>query len=84
MQAHALSRCPVSKLDEVRRVFQEDVGQAPEDLFASFAPEPLASASLAQVHLATDSHGRKLAIKVQHEGLRETAAADMSTIKYAL
>lgn len=35
----------------------------------------------AQVHVAEDSDGRKLAVKVQHAGLRETSAADIATVE---
>jgi len=35
----------------------------------------------AQVHVAEDHAGNKLAVKVQHEGLRESADADIATIQ---
>jgi|LauGreSBDMM110SN_4_FD.fasta_scaffold92032_1 aarF domain-containing kinase len=35
-----------------------------------------------QVHVATGHDGRKLAVKVQHSGLRETATADIATISF--
>ena len=38
---------------QVRRVFVNDFGAPPEDVFASFEPVPIASASLAQVTLLT-------------------------------
>lgn len=37
---------------QVRRVFLNDFGRAPEEVFASFEPAPIASASLAQVQLS--------------------------------
>ncbi len=49
MRDHLLDKCPVSPIEEVRRTFVEDFGAPPEQLFAHFAPTPLASASLAQV-----------------------------------
>jgi len=52
-------------------------------MFKTFEPKPFASASLAQVHRATMPDGRVVAVKVQHEGLQETAAADVATITYA-
>lgn len=49
-----------------------------EELWDDFDIEPIASASLAQVHVAYDKRtGRKLAIKVQHRGLRETSVGDI-------
>ena len=35
-----------------------------------------------QVHVATGHDGQRLAVKVQHAGLRETAIADISTISF--
>jgi aarF domain-containing kinase len=80
MRAHLLNRCPLSPPEAVRRTIAADLGAPPEALFASFDPVPIASASLAQVHVARLPDGRKLAVKVQHAGLRETSAADTATI----
>ncbi|KAL3811260.1 hypothetical protein ACHAXA_003359 [Cyclostephanos tholiformis] len=75
---------PVSSYDDVRGVIREEFGRDPDDLFDDFSRVPIASASLAQVHTAKcRSTGRKLAIKVQHRGLRETSRGDllaMSTV----
>lgn len=58
-------------------------GRSIEDLFSSFEHTPLASASLAQVHRATlRSTGQRVAVKVQHAGLRETCAADIATVSF--
>lgn len=70
---------PASSWDSVRRVIHEDLGAFPEDLFDSFDPQPIASASLAQVHVAWRD-GKKYAVKVQHEGLVEGSAGDMAVI----
>ena len=54
-------------------------------MFESFSEEPIASASLAQVHVAVEKDtGRKLAVKVQHRGLRETSAGDLKALEYAI
>ena len=72
---------PRTPFDDVVKVIEEDLGKHPEELFESFLPEPIASASLAQVHVAYEkSTGRKLAIKVQHRGLRESSAGDMKAV----
>jgi aarF domain-containing kinase len=82
MRAHLLDRCPASAFADVARVLEEDLGAPLAELgFSAFDPAPVASASLAQVHAATDAAtGRRLAVKVQHAGLRETAAADLAVI----
>lgn len=69
---------PVSSYEDVCQVVNEELGAFPTELFDDFSEKPIASASLAQVHTATcKDTGRKLAIKVQHRGLRETSKGDL-------
>ena len=76
-----LADTPRTPYAAVRRVIKEDLGAYPEDIFSSFSESPIASASLAQVHVATlRGSGRKVAVKVQHEGLREGSVGDMYVI----
>ena len=74
-----LGTTPQSSIESVRRVIKEQLGDAPEKLFDTFDPVPIASASLAQVHVATKD-GRKYAVKVQHDGLAESAHVDMLVV----
>jgi aarF domain-containing kinase len=75
---------PVTDYQDVCKVIEEELGRPPHELFQSFDPTPIASASLAQVHVAFDENGRKLAVKVQHRGLRETATGDVQNLVYAV
>jgi aarF domain-containing kinase len=85
MRAHLLDRCPISSWESVRKTILEDLGAPPEVLFSEFEQTPIASASLAQVHLARDPHtGKKVAVKVQHRGLRETSNVDLATIEFVV
>lgn len=69
---------PETDYEDVRQVVCEELGKDPDELFDNFDHSPIASASLAQVHVAYDKQtGRKLAIKIQHRGLRETSAGDI-------
>lgn len=77
-----LSKTPQSSWQSVRRVFKQDIGRYPEEIFEEIDPKPIASASLAQVHIAKGKDGRKYAVKVQHEGLHESSAGDMAAITY--
>ena len=52
---------------------REELGGAPCEIFDDFQREPIASASLAQVHRAT-WRGAQVAVKVQHRGLAATSA----------
>mmetsp|Transcript_25792 Transcript_25792/g.81814 ORF Transcript_25792/g.81814 Transcript_25792/m.81814 type:complete len:349 (-) Transcript_25792:590-1636(-) len=74
-----------SPYEDVSRVIEEELGAPPEALFASFEREPIASASLAQVHRATErGTGAPLAVKVQHAGLREACASDLRAVSLAV
>jgi len=75
-----LANTPRTSYSAVRRIIKEDLGAYPEELFSSFSQEPMASASLAQVHVAVTKEGKKVAVKVQHEGLREGSSGDMFAI----
>jgi len=73
-----LDDAPTSSYESICQVIQEELGASPQQLFDGFEQEPIASASLAQVHVAYEKNtGRKLAIKVQHRGLRETCRGDL-------
>lgn len=76
------SDCPTTSYDDVREVVREELGDYPEVIFELFEKEPIASASLAQVHVAREKGtGRKLAVKVQHRGLKETSRGDMLALE---
>jgi aarF domain-containing kinase len=83
-----LDDAPQSSLADVAATVAEELGRPIEELFLSFEPLPLASASLAQVHRATvrDAAGgaRSVAVKVQHRGLRETATGDVDMVTAAV
>ncbi|XP_062212116.1 putative ABC1 protein At2g40090 [Phragmites australis] len=80
MRESMLKRCPVSSYEQVREVFAKDLGESPETVFAEFDPVPLASASLAQVHAARTRDGQKVAVKVQHDHLKDTGVVDIATV----
>ena len=49
--------------------------------FAAFDAEPVAAASIAQVHFAELPDGRKVAVKVRRPGIRKTIDADLALLK---
>jgi ubiquinone biosynthesis protein len=64
----------------VRATIAEELGGDVRHLFAEFDPNPLAAASLGQVHRATLRGGREVAVKVQRPGVREEVRADMAAL----
>ncbi|KAL0003366.1 hypothetical protein SO802_017147 [Lithocarpus litseifolius] len=80
LRASMLNRCPVSSYDQVCQVIKKELGESPDKIFSEFDPTPIASASLAQVHVARTIDGQKVAVKVQHTHMTDTAAADHATV----
>ncbi len=65
----------------VEEVFTEEFGILPEALFAAWDRDPIASASIGQVHRAITHSGIAVAVKVQYPGIRETLGADLSNLR---
>jgi predicted unusual protein kinase regulating ubiquinone biosynthesis (AarF/ABC1/UbiB family) len=65
---------------QIARQIQRELGRPPEELFASFDKATLASASLAQVHYALLHDGRRVAVKVQYEGIESLVSADIHNL----
>ncbi len=61
-------------------VVREELGLPPEEAFARWDPEPIAAASIGQVHRALTHDGRAVAVKVQYPGIAETIAADLGNV----
>ena len=66
--------------EEVQEIVESELGARIKDLFATFDEEPLASASLGQVHRATTRSGRDVVVKVQRPDVRDTIRDDMSVL----
>lgn len=63
--------------DQARDRIVRELGAPPEELFAEFDPEPLAAASLAQVHRAVLHDGRDVAVKIQRPGIHTQLRSDV-------
>ncbi len=66
--------------EEVAATIKEVLGKSPQELFSQFDKEPLASASIGQVHRARVGD-QEVAVKIQHHNIDEIARADLSIIK---
>ena len=69
-------------IEEIRRTIESSLGAPIAELFGSFETEPLASASIAQVHGATLKDGTPVVLKVQRPGLRPVIDADLSLLRF--
>lgn len=67
--------------DEARAILAEELGRPPEDIFATIESEPVASASISQVHRATLPDGRKVALKIRRPGIVKVVQADLDILK---
>jgi predicted unusual protein kinase regulating ubiquinone biosynthesis (AarF/ABC1/UbiB family) len=61
-------------------VVEAELGAPPERVFARWDSEPIAAASIGQVHRAITLDGRAVAVKVQYPGIAETIAADLGNV----
>ena len=82
--ARALSRLQDSVepfgFEEVERIVTGELGVRLSRAFATFNSEPLASASLGQVHRAVLRDGREVVVKVQRPGIQERIGEDMEAL----
>jgi predicted unusual protein kinase regulating ubiquinone biosynthesis (AarF/ABC1/UbiB family) len=65
------------------KIIKNELGLDVNELFQSFDPQPLAAASLAQVHRAVLRTGEEVVVKVQRENLLDLFAIDLWNIKLA-
>jgi ubiquinone biosynthesis protein len=70
-------RAPAAAFGEVRAQMTQDLGVAPEEVFESFDPAPIAAGSIAQVHRARLAEGEPIAVKVRRPGIRPIVEADL-------
>lgn len=71
------SQAPSMPYEKIAAVVEDELGDPPEQLFAEFSREPLAAASLGQVHRARLKDGTPVAVKVQYPGVAEALRSDL-------
>ena len=76
-----LDAVPPADTEAVHRLFAEELGDEPQNLFAHFEEKPFASASIAQVHFATLHTGEEVVVKIQRPGIRQRVAADLQILQ---
>ena len=68
---------PQSSPEAIARAVEQELGAPLSELFASWETQPMASASIGQVHRARMHDGREVAVKVQHPGIDHAVESDL-------
>jgi len=75
---------PPAPLPYILATLVEELGAAPDELFAEFAPAPVAAASLGQVFFGLLCVGREVAVKVQRPRIDEIVEVDLRAVEWAV
>ena len=73
---------PSISYEEVKEIIEDELGKDIDELFDDFSKEPIATASIGQVHIAKLSNGEKLAVKVQKKDIESTIETDLTIMKF--
>ena len=71
---------PADSFESVKKTIEQEQGRPLEEIFLSFNAEPLASASIGQVHVAKLLDGRKVIVKVRHSGIKGLVETDLDIL----
>src|SRR5215204_1070864 len=74
-------RVPPQPWTVIEGAVAREIGCPIREAFEAFDPEPVASASIAQVHRARLADGRQGAVKVQYPGIRSLIEADLAALE---
>ncbi len=70
-------RVPAVSLDEIKAQIQLELGRPVEELFAEFSKQPIAAASIAQVHRGKLKSGESVVFKVRRPGIVKIVETDI-------
>src|ERR671910_2436161 len=71
---------PSVPFEQMRKVIEDDLGEKLGDVFAEFAEDAVAAASIGQVYRAQLHDGREVAVKVQYPGVGRAVRADLQNL----
>ncbi len=78
---HLQDQAPAAPFEEVRKLVGEALGRPLDAVYSEFDPQPLAAASLGQVHRAVlRKEGVETAVKVLKPGMRRTMELDLQIL----
>jgi len=82
--ARLQNEAPPMPYERVAAVLEEELGGSPETLFAEFSRQPMAAASLGQVHRARLHDGRDVVVKVQYPGIDQALRSDIDNLGFVV
>lgn len=74
-------RVPPFPFREVQAIVKQELGGETEEMFQAFREEPLAAASIGQVHYAVLKSGERVAVKLQRPGMKHRIETDLEILK---
>src|SRR6266571_312025 len=72
---------PARPWSQIEKAITRELGRRPADVFAQIEREPVAAASIAQVHRARLHDGREVAVKVQYPDIENLVATDLVVLE---
>lgn len=75
---------PALNRAHVIQLLRQELGGAPQERFAEFEQQPIAAASLGQVHQARAFDGERLAVKLQYPGMAAAIRSDLRLLRSLL
>jgi len=81
---HLQDDVPSFPIEQAHEVIKQELNAEPSELFAEFSDEPIASASLGQVHKARLHDGQWVAVKVQRPDAEDICRADLDILAAAI
>ncbi|SDH06135.1 2-octaprenylphenol hydroxylase [Alteribacillus persepolensis] len=72
---------PPFPFEKGKQIIENDLGASLDDLFSSFSKEPLAAASIGQVHKATLHNGKNVAVKISRPHIKEIIEKDIDILR---
>jgi ubiquinone biosynthesis protein len=73
---------PPFPFEDARETIKQELGKSIESIFRHFEKEPVAAASIGQVHLATLKNGRQVAVKVQRPNIEQVISEDLRIMSF--
>lgn len=68
--------------EKIEAIIEQELGGTPEEIFSCFNKEPLATASIGQVHVAQLHTGEEVAVKIQRPGIESVIKTDLEILHH--